>query len=211
MARMTPQRLTMLTVALAIVAVAAIVLVPRLGGGQPVGDLDLSGQPRLGAPDAPVTVAIFEDFRCPACAQFEATVYPTIKREFVDEGLAAVVFVNFTVLGPASEHVARIGECVYRQSNDAFWEMKSPLYRAQGELDNVRRARELALTYAPGVDAGELDRCLEDEASLTSVRDDTQLAQQLGLRGTPSVIVNGTPVSSPTLAEVRRAIEAALP
>jgi protein-disulfide isomerase len=206
---MTPQRLTIATVALAVLAVVAILVAPRLGGGQ-AADLDLSANPRLGSADAPVEIAIFEDFRCPACGQFDATVLPTIKREFVDSGQASIVFVHFPVLGPASEHVARIGQCVFEQSNDAFWDMKSPLYRSQNELDVARRAEELALAYAPGVDEAQLRSCLDDPASMERVRADRAVATELSLRGTPSVAVNGTPLPSATAAEVRRAVEAAL-
>ncbi len=205
---MTPQKLTILTVALALVAVAAIVLAPRLGS--PAADLDLSDHPRLGSADAPVTIAIFEDFRCPACASFEADVLPTLKREYVDTGQASLVFVHFPVLGPASEHVGRIGECVFQQSNSAFWDMKSPLYRAQPELDQARRAEELALTYAPGIDEDVFRECLSADASLERVRADRAIATDLNLRGTPSVVVDGTPVTSPTLGDVRRAVDAAL-
>ncbi len=205
---MNPQKLTIVTVALALVVVAAILIAPRLGS-QAV-ELDLTNHPRLGSSDAPVTIAIFEDFRCPACGQFDAAVLPTIKREFVDSGQASLVFVHFPVLGPASEHVARIGECVYRQSNDAFWDMKSPLYRAQGELDIARRAEELALTYAPGIDEAAFRACLTADDSLQRVRDDRTIATELNLRGTPSVAVNGAPLASATVPEVRRAVEAAL-
>jgi protein-disulfide isomerase len=208
MAAMTPQRLTLITVGIAVLAVAAILIVPRLGGStQASANVSFDSQPRLGSAGAPVTVAVFEDFLCPSCALFSANVLPTIKREYVDTGRASLVFVNFLVI-QGSENVARLGECVYRQSNEAFWEMKEPLYRAQGELRDARRARELALTYAPGVDAGALDACMADPSSLEAARRDSELARSLNLTGTPSVLVNGTAVS-PSLAEVRRAIDAA--
>jgi len=205
---MTPQKLTIATLALAVLVVAALLIVPRLGSQ--AAELDLSGRPALGATDAPVTIAIFEDFRCPACGQFDAAVLPDVKRAYVDTGQARLVFVHFPVLGPASDHVARIGVCVAEQSNDAFWDMKSPLYRAQGELDTARRAEELALTYAPGIDEAAFRTCLAGDASLASVRADRTVATDLNLRGTPSVVVDGTPLASATLAEVRRAVDAAL-
>ena len=209
MGRMNPQRLTIVTVAVAVLAVAAILVIPRLTSAPSVSaQVEFDTQPRIGAADAPVTVAVFEDWLCPSCAQFDATVVPTIKREYVDTGQAQLVFVNFSVIS-GSDQVARLAECVYQQSNDAFWEMKSPLYRAQSELRDPRRARALALDFAPGVDAGQLDTCLADDANLEPARSDTRLAQSLSLTGTPSVLVNGTAVS-PTLAEVRRAIDAAL-
>jgi len=205
---MTPQKLTLATIVVAVIAVAAILLVPRFFTS--AAELDLSANPRFGSASAPVEIAIFEDFRCPACGQFDATVLPEIKREFVASGQASVVFVHFPVLGPASEHVARIGECVFQQSNDAFWDMKSPLYRSQTELDNARRAEQLALTYAPGIDEATLRSCIASDASLERVRADRTIATDLNLRGTPSVVVNGTPLATPTLAEVRRAVDAAL-
>ncbi len=207
---MTPQRLTLLTVAVAVLVVAGILIVPRLRA--PVAaELDVTGQPTLGDPTAPVTMTVFEDFRCPGCQAFELNVMPGVRRDLVDEGLVRVVYVNLPVLGPASEHVARIGECVYRQDNALFWEMKTPLYRAQTELADAQRAVELALTYAPGLDPALLDTCLEDPSSAEAVRADTELAASLDLRSTPSVLVNGVQVSSPSEAAVRAALEDALP
>jgi protein-disulfide isomerase len=211
MGAMTPQRLTIVTLAIAVLAVVALLVVPQLTSSAPQAsaDVEFATQPRIGASDAPVTVAVFEDWLCPSCAQFEANVMPTIKREYVDTGQVQLVFVDFLVI-QGSDQVARLGQCVHQQSNEAFWEMKAPLYRAQAELRDPRRARDLALTYAPGIDADQLDRCLADPANLEPARQDTRLAQSLSLTGTPSVLVNGTAVS-PTLAEVRRAIDAALP
>jgi protein-disulfide isomerase len=164
----------------------------------------------LGAADAPVTMVVFEDFRCPGCQNFELNVMPGIRRDYVDDGRVRVVYMNLPVLGPASDYVARVGECVYAQSNDAFWEMKTPLYRAQEELADNRRALELALTYAPGIDAAQVDACMADPASLEAVRADSATATELGLRSTPSVVVNGVAVATPSADAVRAAIDAAL-
>lgn len=206
---MNPQRLTMITIALAVLVVAGILVVPRLMGPAAV-TLNVEGQPAVGNASAAATLVIFEDFRCPACQNFILNVFPTLQREYVDQGNLRVVSVNFPVLGPASEHAARIAECVYRQSNEAFWEMKPPLYRAQAELADTRRARELALTYAPGVDATQLDACLADASSLEAVRTDTTMATGLSVNATPTLFVNGVRVASPTLAAVRSAIDDAL-
>jgi len=209
---MNPQRLTLVTVVLAVVVIAGILIAPRLRPAAPGAAVDVAGQPLLGDPAAPVTMVVFEDFRCPGCQSFELNVMPDIKRDYVDGGRVRVAFVNFPVVAPvaASEHVARIGECVFRQSNEAFWEMKTPLYRAQPELGDARRAVELALTYAPGVDPGAVDACLADPSSLQAVRDDAALAVRLEVRATPTVLVDGRPVPSPTASAVRAALDAAL-
>lgn len=208
---MTPQRLALVTVILAVLVVAGVLIAPRLQP-TPAATIDVSGQPLLGSASAPVTMAVFEDFRCPGCQNFELNVMPDIRRDYVDDGRVRVAYFNLPVVAPvtASEHVARVGECVFRQSNDAFWEMKTPLYRAQQQLGDARRVVELALTYAPGIDAGALDACLADPSSLQAVRDDATLAVRLEVRATPTVIVNGRKVDSPSATAVRAALDAAL-
>jgi len=53
---MNPRRLTLVTVVVAVLVVAGILIVPRLGGpAAEAADIDVSGQPTLGAADAPVT------------------------------------------------------------------------------------------------------------------------------------------------------------
>jgi protein-disulfide isomerase len=208
---MNPQRITLITVVVAVLVVAGILIAPQFASPD-AAELDIGGQPVLGDPNAPVTMAVFEDFRCPGCQSFELNVMPNLRRDYVEDGRVKVAYFNLPVVNPvaASEHVARVGECVFRQSNEAFWEMKTPLYRAQSELANARRVVELATTYAPSIDTGALDACIADPSSLQAVRDDAALATRLQVRSTPTVIVNGVPVATPSDAAVRAALDAAL-
>jgi protein-disulfide isomerase len=211
---MKTQRLTIITLALAAVAIAALLLIPRLSGATSSGSstFDTSGRPVKGNPDAGVTMVVFEDFRCPACQTFELSVFPGIVREYVETGRVKIVAMSLPVVNPvaASEHVARVAKCVYQQSNDAFWEMKAPLFRSQPELGDPRRTVELAVEYAPGIDAGALDACIGEAASLQQVRADVDLATSLQVRATPTIFVNGQMVATPTAAAVRAALDAAL-
>ena len=209
MAPMNPQRLILATVALAVVVVAALVIVPRLGGGASAAgtDLALDTQPRKGADDAPVEVVFFEDFLCPHCGTFSETVVPRLEREYVEDGDAAIHFVNFVVMGPESERIAAVGECVAEQGDEAFWTFEEVAFRSQADL-NERRAIDLANEYVPDLDGEALDACIDDGRGLAAVRADNALAQELGLGGTPSVLVDGEEVSA-TFDALARAIDAA--
>jgi protein-disulfide isomerase len=211
---MKPRTLVTITLAAAALVIAAVVIVARSNTTTTAAGatIDVSAQPILGNAEATVTMVVFEDFRCPACQNFELTVMPEIRRDYVDRGRVRVAYMNLPVVNPVSagEHVARVGECVFAQSNEAFWEMKTPLYRAQGELSDARRVVELANQYAPGIDAGVLDACLADPASLQAVRDDVKVAVELQVRATPTVFVNGRMVTPATLANVRAEIDRAL-
>lgn len=207
---MNPQRLILVTVAIAVVAIAAIVLVPRLGGGASAAgtDLALENQPRMGAADAPVELVFFEDFLCPHCATFTETIVPRLEREYIETGDANAHFVNFVVMGPESERIAAVGECVADQGDEAFWAFEEVAFRSQSDLDE-RTAIDLAEEYVPDLDDEALATCLDDGDGIAAVRDDVAVAQELGLGGTPSVLVNGEEVSA-TYDAIARAVDGAL-
>ena len=189
---MKPRTLTLITAVVAVLALAVIALGPRLRSGSG-GDLDLSGQPHLGAADAPVEVVLFEDFRCSHCASFTETVFPLLEREFVASGAARIYYLNFPVLGPASVGVAEVGECVYQQSEATFWQFKTVLFRSQGGGDLERRSSllDLVRSYAPDIDISTLQGCLDSDATSRELQHDQAMARSLQLTGTPSVLVNG--------------------
>jgi protein-disulfide isomerase len=192
---MNPRILTLVTGVVALLVVAAIAIVPRLGGGTS-GELDLNGQPRLGDADAPVAVALFEDFRCPHCATFTETILPRLERDFVDSGQARIYYLNFPVLGPESIEVAELGECVYAQSETTFWEFKPVLFRSQGGLENRTQLLALAAEYAPTLDQSALATCLDGQDASREVDRDEAMARELRLGGTPSAVVDGRTVTA---------------
>lgn len=207
---MTTRRLTLVTAALLVIALGGFLLYSRqTSTASDDGTLDLSAQPAFGSADAPVSLVLFEDFRCPHCATFTEQVLPQIERAFVDSGQVRIHFVNFPVLGPASQRVAVAAECVSRQSESAFWDLEDALFRSQAELDDAGRLRDLVATYAPGIDQDAFRRCLADEETADAVAADVAAARSFGLTGTPSVVVDGRVVEA-TQAALDRAIRAAL-
>lgn len=62
---------------------------------------------RLGAEDAPVTIQLYEDFQCPACAQFVRDTLPEIVERYVEPGDAKLVSETLAFLGPDSAPAAR--------------------------------------------------------------------------------------------------------
>ena len=209
---MNAQRLILATVAVAVLAAAAIMIVPRLGGGASAAgtgtELALDEQPRMGADDASVELVFFEDFLCPHCATFTETIVPRLEREFVDSGEASIHFVNFVVMGPESERIAAVGECVAEQGDDAFWAFEEAAFRSQSTLSE-RRATELAIEYVEGLDEEALRECIDEDRGVEAVRRDVGIAQELGLGGTPSVLVDGEEVNA-TYDAIARAVDASL-
>jgi protein-disulfide isomerase len=218
---MNPRRLTLLTIVVAIVVLAAVVVVPRLTSSGTKGTstassstgatLDYAGQPTIGDANAPVTIAMFEDFLCPHCAEFSDQVWPQIKRDYVDTGKAKAVFFYFPVISQTqSPIIGGLGQCVYMQSNSDFWDLEQILMRAQQQLFDTTKAIDIATQYAPGLDKQKLQKCVNDGTGATVVTKDQAMGQAMGVQGTPTIFVNGKMVSNAAWDTVKKAIDGAL-
>src|SRR5690606_13513078 len=205
------------TIVVVALILAAAIVIPRLGGDSAgsVAQIDYDAQPVAGSRDAPVKVAVFFDFLCPHCATFSETVTPVLKREYVDDGTAAIYFLNFPVIDAVlSRNLGMVGECVQRQGNDGFVILEPILLRSQPTIRQLGSAQAmtdhaigLAEQYIPGIDSELLRSCVADGETGPAVDADAEAARRAGVTGTPSVLVNGVVVSNPTLANIRRAIE----
>lgn len=205
---MNTQRLTQITVGIVAIAILAVIVVNRVGGAA-ASQLDLSNQPVSGNPEASVQVAMFKDFLCPHCATFSETIFPQLKSEFAGNDDVAFYFVDFVVM-PGADAVAAVAECVYQQSNEAFWDVYPVLMRSQAELRGGRNvALDIASEYGPGIDRDELVACSEDPETLDTIRADGAMAAAAGATGTPSIFVNGQMVTNSASA-ISSAVNAAL-
>lgn len=161
---------------------------------------DLEGQPMMGQEDAAVTIVEFGDYRCPYCREFETDVFPKLKENFIDTGKVKFYFVNFPFLdsnfkGSSSTRAAVATECVYRQDPQQFWDFHHAVYKNQRsehkDWATVDYLMSIARDNTEGLDYGELRSCIATQDTLKQVNQDRQLAQQHGVRSTPSVYVNG--------------------
>lgn len=174
----------------------------------------------LGKPGAKVTVAVFEDFQCPHCLRFTALVEPVIVDEYVKTGKVRLEFHNLPILGQESVQAAVAGWCAGAQNK--FWAYHEKLFMVQAEagqatsekLEVGRFSQQSLQGYAGevGLDRAAFDACYTSEVAVEQVRADVRQAQSLGLRGTPSFVLNGQPLaaSPATVAAWRKVLDEAL-
>lgn len=205
---MNTQRLTQITVGIIAIAILAFIVVNRFSNNA-AAEFDLTGQPVSGNPEALVKVAMFEDFLCPHCAQFTEGILPQVKSEFAGNDDVAFFYVNFPVM-PGSDGAAVVAECVYQQSNEAFWEVYPVFMRSQQQITTRDAALELAAEYGPGIDREQLAACAADPATLDIIQADGAIATAAGATGTPAIFVNGQLVTT-SVAAISDAIRAELP
>lgn len=174
------------------------------------GGFQLALQPSRGNHDAPVKVVEFGDFKCPACKAFHQDVYPRLVSDFVWQDQVEFYFINFQFLAPDSVTAGIAGECLYQQNEDAFWRYFDLMYDNQGPESQPWAAadRLLPLVEAqlPGVNMAALRSCMDDEAMRQRVEQDRQIGQRAGVRGTPTLFVNGVKLDNWSYAALSAAI-----
>jgi len=151
----------------------------------------------LGDPDAPIIVIEFSDFGCPYCARFALETFPEIHREYIETGKVYWKYVPF-VLGifPNGDLAALAAECAGEQGVDQFWQMHDELYKEQQAWKATRTPDVFfsELARRVGLDVGRFEGCFDDRRGAERSRAANRFAAYVGVRSTPTFIINGFPV-----------------
>lgn len=128
-----------------------------------------------------ILIREFADFECPYCKQLAQQVLPQIKAQFLETGQARFSFrhLPLTQIHPRALSASLAAECAAAQGK--FYEFHDALY-ARG-LEVNQRASELNLNQT------QFAQCLASPATRDLITADQQLAQKLGVQGTPTVYV----------------------
>ncbi|WP_072483166.1 thioredoxin domain-containing protein [Streptomyces atratus] len=152
---------------------------------------------RVGADDAPSTLTIWEDFRCPVCAQFENAFRDTI-HQLENTGQIKVEYHLATIIdgnlgGSGSLRAANAAACA--QDAGKFSAYHDVLYRNQPqETDDAfgDNAKLVELSgKVPGLDTPGFRSCVEDGKHDGWVKKSNTAFQNGGFQGTPTAQLNG--------------------
>jgi protein-disulfide isomerase len=170
--------------------------------------IPLDDDPILGSPDAPVTMIEYSEYLCPFCRRFTLETLPRIEEEYIDTGKVKLVFRDFPVHGQSAAAIAMVAECAADQGK--FWEMHVMLFERAEEWSESEDLMGTFRSYAEeiGIDPDELTNCLELGTTWERILEDYQIGQQDGVSGTPSFLINGTPIKgAQPFEEFQRVIE----
>jgi protein-disulfide isomerase len=174
--------------------------------------------PVLGDADADVTLAVYEDYACPHCADYNLDGFAELESAYVDTGDIRYEHRDapIPVADPGSWQAASAArEVQARHGNDAFWAYAEKLFEQSsslgGEVEPLfeRLATELDLDGASAIATAGVDRAHDP-----TVRADRQRAEEVGVPGTPAFVVDGEVVASgfgaDTISTVTTALDNAL-
>jgi protein-disulfide isomerase/uncharacterized membrane protein len=155
--------------------------------------------PVSGPMEAPAQLIVFSDFQCAACRNF-SKVSGELQKKY--PGKLQVVFKNFPLgkqcnpiygeydLHPKACDAARAAEAARLQQK--FWQYHDLLFSI-----NLETSKEIfsSLAEKAGLNQAQFEKDRRGDIVITSLAKTISQGNQLGLKGTPAVFLNGKMVS----------------
>lgn len=150
----------------------------------------------IGDPSAPHTVVVYEDFLCPYCAQLEAATRDELER-LADAGRVHVEYRPFDLLSSISDYSIRSANAfavVLEASGPEVAKGFHDLLYAEQPSEGGPYPDDdqlVALAVRAGAVEGEVRTGILGNHRLRWVEDATRLAEDAGVRGTPTILLDG--------------------
>ncbi len=161
--------------------------------------------PVLGAEDAPITLIEYGAYGCPSCRMLhQSGVLEQLLEEF--PGQIKIIYRDFPVIYPNYDYMAaELAQCVLDQGNDLLWAYHDALFTiAQPGFSDEEAL--IALAGDIGADVEAVRACAASDIHLETVRYDEQRGFALGLRGTPSIVINDRVIYLTSLEQIREEV-----
>lgn len=169
----------------------------------PVQAVSTDDDPARGEANAPVTIVVFTDFQCPACAAAHPVVDETVKSY---GNRVRLVVRDFPL--PQHAQARKAAEAAAASNAQGkFFEYIAVLFKNQSALD-VPSLKKYAADL--GLNAARFNAALDSGEYASEVEHDVQDGEQYGVDSTPSIFVNGVRLRDLTAEALRAAIDRAL-
>ena len=144
----------------------------------------------VGNKDAKITIIAYESLTCSHCANFHKNVYPQLKTEYLDTGLAKIEFRHFP-LDIAAFNAAKISQC----KNDGDSVILNSLYFNQQKWvkgTSVGDANENIKKFLISEDFDlDFEKCINNkEIEEFVLNDRIDGVKKFKVNSTPTIIIN---------------------
>ena len=143
-----------------------------------------------GNENAKITIIAYESLTCSHCADFHKNVYPKLKKEYLDTGLAKIEFRHFP-LDIAAFNAAKIAQCKQDQSleilkslysNQKAWVIGNTIEEVNKNLKEFIEKKGFKINYEECINNKEIeDFVLNDRIEGT---------KNFKVNATPTIIIN---------------------
>mgnify|MGYP001238631292 FL=1 len=143
-----------------------------------------------GQENAKITIIAYESLTCSHCADFHKNVYPQLKKDYLDTGIAKIEFRHFP-LDIAALNAAKIAQCNNEQSlkileslysNQRAWVKGSTIEEINDNLEKYLKKDGFKIDF---------DKCINNkEIENFILNDRIEGVQNFKVNATPTIIIN---------------------
>jgi protein-disulfide isomerase len=139
------------------------------------------GQIVLGNPEGDVTLVEFFDYNCGYCR----AALPDMAALLAEDPNLKVILKEFPILSNESIDAARIAVLV-GQSDASYWDFHQSLFTSRGKVD---KTVALEAAQSLGLSPVELELQMGSDSVAQTIQSSYEIAQALGITGTPTYII----------------------
>ena len=144
----------------------------------------------VGNKDARISIIAFESLTCSHCANFHKDVYPLLKKEYLDTGLAKIEFRHFP-LDIAAFNASKISQCKQGQGLNIL----ESLYSDQQACVKGSSVEEINKNLKKFINQKgfsiDFDKCVNNkEVEDFVLNDRIEGAKNFDVNATPTIIIN---------------------
>ena len=155
----------------------------------------------LGSPTAPVTLAVYSDFQCPYCGQFVRQQFAGLTTQFVTPGILRIEAHDIDIVGigagSANQSIELATGARCAASQNKYWPFHDYVFWNQLAENSGGYTSDwiASIAQAAGVDMNAWKDCVAGPDARAKAVAETNLAHGLGVSSTPSISLNGAPIT----------------
>ncbi len=143
-----------------------------------------------GNKDAKITIIAYESLTCSHCADFHKEIYPLLKKDFLDTGLAKIEFRHFP-LDVAAFNASKISQCKNNESlkilnslysNQQEWVRGNTVEEINGNLKKFIKSKGFEINFEKCINNKEIEDFV--------LNDRIEGVKKFKVNATPTIIIN---------------------
>ena len=143
-----------------------------------------------GNKDAKITIIAYESLTCSHCADFHKDIYPQLKKDFIDTGLAKIEFRHFP-LDVAAFNASKISQCKSKESlkilnslysNQQEWVRGNTVEEINGNLKKFIKSQGFEINFEKCINNKEIEDFV--------LNDRIEGVKKFKVNATPTIIIN---------------------
>ena len=148
-----------------------------------------------GNENAKIKIYSYQSLTCPHCATFHAKVYPLLKKDYIDTGIAKIYFKHFP-LDLAALNAAKIAQCVNKKKRISFLDH---LYKTQEswikgtKIEDINQNLKKSVKQF-GLNENDFDKCLAfEDVEDYILNSRIEAVKKFKIKSTPTLVINDEP------------------